>query len=370
MRIRLMDVESQQKEVGGKIRNALGKIFENCNFILGENVSNLEKEIAAYCDAEYGVGVANGTDALVLGLRALGVKSGDEVITTAYTFYATAEAISAIGATPVFVDIDEKTMNIDPGLIEKAITNRTKAIVPVHIFGYPADMDDINKIAQANSLAVLEDACQAIGASYKGRMAGGLSNGGAAFSFFPTKNLSCAGDGGMFVTSDPKIAEEVRILRFHGSRDKKVFEKVGYNSRLDEIQAAILRIKLEKLDEWNNKRRQIAKMLTERLKDYCTAPYEAADCRHVYHLYVIRSALREEIQKNLNSKGISASIYYGIPLHMQPVFKDLGYEKGSLPVTENAAAKGLALPVHPYLSGSDVDEIAGEVIEAIESTGN
>lgn len=366
MRIQLMDVKSQQQEVAGDIQNALNEIFEKCNFILGENVSSLEQEIAGFCQTGYGIGVANGTDALVLGLRALGINPGDEVITTAYTFYATAEAIAAVGAVPVFVDIDDVTMNIDPELIEAAITNKTKAIMPVHIFGYPADMNAVNSIAKEKGLAVLEDACQAIGAKYKGRRVGGLADG-AAFSFFPTKNLSCAGDGGMFVTGNKQTADEVKMLRFHGSKDKKIFEKVGYNSRLDELQAAILRIKLKKIDQWNGNRAKIAKILTEKLQGHCKVPYEASDCSHVYHLYVIRTPNRDAMQAKLSELGIASSVYYGHPLHTQPVFSGLGYKNGDLPVTETSAAQGLALPMHPYLTDSDAEEIAEAVIQGVES---
>lgn len=361
-----MDVKSQQNEIAGEIQQVIGEIFEKCNFILGENVSALESEIADFCGTGHGVGVANGTDALVLGLRALGIQPGDEVITTAYTFYATAEAIAAIGATPVFVDIEDATMNIDPELIKGAITNKTKAILPVHIFGYPADMDAINSIAKENGLAVLEDACQAIGAKYKGRRVGSLAQG-AAFSFFPTKNLACAGDGGMFVTGNADTANEVKMLRFHGSKDKKVFEKVGYNSRLDELQAAILRIKLKKIDEWNGNRAKIAKVLSEKLQGHCKVPYQAQDCTHVYHLYVIRTEKRDEVQRKLAEKGIASSVYYGHPLHIQPVFADLGYKEGDLPVTEAAAAQGLALPMHPYLTEHEAVEIAEAVIGGLES---
>lgn len=365
MKIQLMDVRSQYEEVDKLVGDALSDIFKRCSFILGDNVRLLEDEIANYCGTKFGVGVASGTDALVLGLRALGVSNGDEVITTAYTFYATAEAIAAVGATPVFADIEEATMNIDPEKIEAAITPRTKAIMPVHIFGYPADMDKINSIAGKYGFVVIEDACQAIGAEYKGRKAGSLANG-AAFSFFPTKNLSCAGDGGMFVTASEDIAEDVRMLRFHGSRDKKTFYKVGYNSRLDELQAAILRIKLNKLDEWNNNRRRVAKLLSEKLANYCKVPYEAEGSKHAYHLYVIRSPKRKKIQEVLKDKGVASAVYYGIPLHMQPVFENLGYGKDSLPITENAALEGLALPMHPYLSEEDAHEIASAVIKAVE----
>lgn len=366
MRIQLMDVKSQQNEVAGEIRTALDGIFDKCNFILGENVSSLEQEIAAFCGTGHGVGVANGTDALVLGLRALGVEPGDEVITTAYTFYATAEAIAAVGAVPVFADIDDVTMNIDPQAIKKAITPKTKAIMPVHIFGYPADMDLINGIAREHGLAVLEDACQSIGAKYKGKRVGSLADG-AAFSFFPTKNLACAGDGGMFVSGDTNTASEVKMLRFHGSKDKKIFEKVGYNSRLDELQAAILRIKLKKIDEWNGKRAKIARVLTDQLQGVCKVPYEGEGSTHVYHLYVIRTPERQAVQSVLSEKGIASSVYYGKPLHTQPVFKDLGYKQGDLPVTEAAAGQGLALPMHPYLTKQDASEIAEAIKEAVGS---
>lgn len=366
MKIQLMDVKTQHVEVAEEINKVIAEVVDSCNFILGPNVKAAEAEIASFCEAGFGVGVANGTDALVLGLRAFGVKPGDEVITTPYTFYATAESIAAVGAKPVFVDVEKSTMNIDPNKVKEAITAKTKALLPVHIFGYPAEMDALNEIGKQNGLPVFEDACQAIGAKYKGRRVGGLGDA-SAFSFFPTKNLSCMGDGGMLVTNSQELADEVRILRFHGSKDKKVFDEVGYNSRLDELQAAILRVKLKKIDEWNGNRRIAAQKLSAGLKDYVEVPVEEPTCVHVYHLYVIRSKHRQAIQNALSQNDIAAAVYYGVPMHLQPVFNELGYQRGDFPVAESAADEGLAIPMHPFLTDDEIEKIISTIRNAVES---
>lgn len=366
MKINLMNIKAHHNELKSEINQAVSEILDSCNFILGENVRGIENEIAQYCGVRYGVGVANGTDALIIGLRALGIGSGDEVITSAYTFYATAEAIAAVGAKPVFAEIEETTMNIDPESVKQLITNKTKAIMPVHIFGHPAQMDEICEIANDNNLVVIEDACQAIGARYKDKIVGGLANG-AAFSFFPSKNLSCAGDGGMFVTDDEKTAKAVKMFRFHGSEDKSTFYEVGYNSRLDELQAAILRVKFKQIDKWNENRRNAAHIYTSKLKGYVEVPVEEPWAKHVYHLYVIRSPHRKIIQEKLKDNDIASAVYYGNPLHLQPVFKDLGYKQGDLPVTETSAGEGLALPMHPFLSEKDAEEVCSVIINTMES---
>lgn len=360
-----MDLRAQMDQVGQDIRQAVEQVISSGQFILGPNVSALEEEIAAYCGAKWGIGVANGTDALVISLRACGVGPGDEVITTPFTFYATAESISAIGATPVFVDIEPQSMNLNPAMIEERISGRTKAILPVHIFGQPADMKAIAELGRRRQVAVIEDACQSIGAEYQGNPAGSLADC-ATFSFFPTKNLSCLGDGGMVVTSDFELDKKVRLLRFHGSYDKVKYFEVGYNSRLDELQAAVLRVKLRYLDGWNQRRREAARRYDQLLGDLVEIPVEAPGCQHVYHLYVIRSGERDLIRDALGANGIASSVYYGIPMHLQPVYQSLGYAPGDLPEAERAAREGLAIPMHPHLTEPDCTSVAQVIRQALE----
>ena len=364
MRIHLIDVQNQLADLREDMRRAIDQVLEDGQFILGPNVRALEEEMASLCGAAEAVGVANGTDALVLLLRSLGVGPGDEVITAPYTFYATAEAISAVGATPVFADIDPASMNIDPRRIEEKISKRTKAVMPVHLFGQPAEMDEVLAAASRHGLPVIEDACQAVGGSYRGKPVGSLA-AGAAFSFFPTKNLSCLGDGGMVTTNDPELAERVRLLRFHGSRDKVEYFEVGYNSRLDEVQAAVLRAKLPRLKGWTERRREIAKGYGRLLEGLVELPRELPERTHVYHLYVIRSPERERIRQALLEREIGASVYYGTPLHLQPVYRSLGYEKGDLPEAERAAREGLAIPMHPYLRDSEIEEVCSVISGAL-----
>lgn len=364
-KVPLMDVRSQYFELKEEIDRAIADVFERADFIMGKDVLEFEKEFATYLNAGHAVGVASGTDALVLILDALSIGRGDEVITTPFTFFATAESIMRVGATPVFVDIDPKTYNINPELIESAITPKTKAIMPVHIFGQPAEMDRINEIAEKHDLFVIEDACQAAGAEYKGKKAGALGDA-AAFSFFPTKNLGGAGDGGAVTTSIEALAEKVKLLRVHGSSKKYYHETLGYNSRLDTLQAAILRVKLKKLDEWNERRRKIASLYKEALADLPVGlPEEMPHVKHIYHLFVIRVSeeIRDKLSEFLTQNGIGNGVYYPLPLHLQEACEELGYKEGSLVESEKASKEALALPMSAHLEESDVEYVAEKMAE-------
>lgn len=357
MSIALFDLRSQYRQLETEIDKAILEVLSDGEYILGPRVQMLEEQVASYCGVKYGIGVANGTDALFLSLLACGIDTGDEVITTPYTFFATAGAISRAGATPVFVDIDPHTYNIDPEKIEAKISCRTKAIIPVHIYGQMADMDAILNIARKNNLVVIEDACQAMGSENRGRKAGSLGITGC-FSFFPTKNLGCYGDGGMVVTGDEKIAAKIRSLRAHGSNKKFIHEMVGCNSRLDEIQAAVLLIKLKYLDEWLNKRIDLADLYARLFEGNVVTPYSATGNKHTYHLYVIRSPKRESIKKHLENNGVACGLYYPLPLHLQSAYKNLRYRKGDFPEAEKASEELLAIPVDPDLTCSEIERIA------------
>lgn len=370
MNIPLMDLKAQYRSIRDDVLKAVEKVLEGGRYILGPEVKALEEEVAALCGVGHGIGVANGTDALVLTLDALGIGPGDEVITTPFTFFATAESISRVGATPVFVDIDPGTYNLDVSQIKKRITPRTKAIMPVHIFGQPADMDEVMEVAREHGLWVVEDACQAIGAEYRGRKVGALGHA-ACFSFFPTKNLGGYGDGGMIVTDDESLARKLRSLRVHGSRpdSKYINTAIGYNSRLDELQAAILRIKLRRLEEWNVARRRKARLYHELLRDLpVETPVEAADRAHIYHLYIIQTEERTALIDHLNRHGIASGVYYPIPLHRQEVYRSLGYGEGSLPRVEKAAERTLALPLYPEMPEENVRYVA-EVVRRFFERG-
>lgn len=361
MSIPLLDLKLQHASIKEEIMTVINQVLDNGNYILGPNVRALEEEIAAYCGTIYGVGVANGTDALLLALEAFGIGPGDEVITTPFTFFATAEGISKLGAVPVFVDIDPKTYNIDVGKIEDRITSKTKAIIPVHIFGQMADMDAIMEIADRYGLVVIEDACQAIGAEYKGKKAGSIGHAGC-FSFFPSKNLGCYGDGGMVVTNDSMLTEKIKILRVHGSKTKYFHTSLGYNSRLDELQAAILRVKLKYLNQWNMARGEKAKRYDSLLaSSNVVTPFVQEDYKHVYHLYIIKVKNRNELISQLKANGVASGIYYPVPLHLQEAFKGLGYDKGDLPEAEKAAEQTLALPLFPELQDEDILQVTAVV---------
>lgn len=370
MQIELINLKRQYKNLKDEINQAVEKVLENGQYILGPEVKAFEKEIGEYLGIRYAIGVANGTDALVLSLRALNIGPGDEVITTPFTFFATAEAISQVGATPIFVDIDPDTYNINPYLIEEKITEKTKAIIPVHIFGQPCDMDKIKEIAKRHNLYLVEDACQAIGSEYKGQKVGTFGDV-ACFSFFPTKNLGGYGDGGMVVTNNPEIAEKVDILRKHGSKKKYYNEEIGYNSRLDELQAAILRVKLKYLDVWNNQRISAASKYNELLKDLSDnikIPFKLPDAKHIYHLYSIQSEKREFLMKTLKEKGIATAIYYPIPLHLQKAYINLGYKEGDLPVAEKLCKKIFAIPMYPEITDEEIYYVS-EILHKIVDEG-
>jgi dTDP-4-amino-4,6-dideoxygalactose transaminase len=356
-----MDIRGQYEQLLPEIKRLVGDVIDSGRFILGPNVRALEEEVAAVVGYGHAVAVANGTDALELGLQALGVGPGDEVVTTAYTFYATAEAIARRGARPVFADIDPVTLCLDPAAAEAAITERTRAIMPVHIFGQPADLAALREIADRHGVALIEDAAQAFGATYDGHRAGSYGDV-ATFSFFPTKNFPAMGDAGMAIAASEEIAERLRQLRFHGSRDKRTFEHIGVNSRLDEMQAAILRRFLPEVDGWNQRRRDAAARYRELgLGEHVVLPTELPDRTHIYHLFVVRTPHRERLQQTLKEAGVASAVYYGEPLHLQPVFAQLGYGAGSLPETEAAAREGLALPMFPTLTEAQQADVVNAV---------
>ena len=364
MGIPLLDLKAQYQTIKPEIDEAVAKVLESAHFIFGPESKVLEKEIAAYCGAKEGVGVGNGTDALVLTLRAMGVGPGDEVITSPFTFFASAETVAAVGATPVFVDIDPFTLNMDLNQLESKITPRTKAIIPVHIFGQMVDVEKVMEIAARHDLKVIEDSAQAIGAQYKGYRAGAKSDA-ATFSFFPTKNLGGYGDGGMVVTQDEHLADEIRVLRFHGCRTKYYHDEIGYNSRLDELQAAILRVKLRYLDEWNEQRRQKAVYYDQLLAGQgLTLPVVDKEGIPVYHLYVVRSPERENMMAKLKAHDIGTAVYYPVPLHLQRAFQDLGYKEGDFPQAENACREAFALPCFPELTSGQQEEIVKVLLGA------
>lgn len=365
MQIPLLDLKAQYNSIKNEIDNAVIGVLESGQYVLGPNVKKLEDEIAAYCGVRFGIGVANGTDALMLCLAAHGVGPGDEVITSPYTFFASAEAVSQVGATPVFVDIDPRTYNLDVSQVEAKINRNTKAIIPVHIFGQMAKMDAVMELAYKHGLFVIEDACQAIGAEYKGQKAGSVGHA-ACFSFFPTKNLGGYGDGGMVVTNDPELADKIKLLRVHGSKPKYYHSVIGYNSRLDEIQAAVLRVKFKYIDKWNEERAIKAEKYNKLFKGCkVSVPFAIEDVKHVYHLYVISVPNRDEVAATLSSAEIASGIYYPVPLHRQKVYSYLGYGEGSLPVAENASKKTIAIPLYPDLTEEQQEIIADTVLSAV-----
>ena len=363
--IPILDLKAQYDQLRDDIAVALQGVMDSGAFVLGPDVKALEQEVAAYCACAYGVGVASGTDALRLSLAALHVGPGDEVITTPFTFVATANTISHSGAQPVFVDIQPDTYNIDPAAIAAAVTPRTKAIVPVHLYGQPADMDAILAIAQRHNLAVIEDAAQAIGAEDKGRRAGSMGQLGC-LSFYPTKNLGAYGDAGMVVTNDAQLADSLDVLRRQGGKTKYFHEVLGFNSRLDTMQAAILRVKLRHLETWQEQRRAAAARYDQMLRDAgasVVTPYVRPNVRHVYHQYTIRAPQRDALAKHLQARGIGTMIYYPLPLHLQGLYHDLGQGEGSLPVAEAAGREVLSLPMFPELTPAQQEQIVAAVVE-------
>ena len=361
MAVPLMDPHSQYAEVRDQIARAISDVIDSGRFILGPRVAEAEKAFAAHMGVAHGIGVANGTDALLIALRALGVEPGDEVICPSFTFYATAESIAAIGAVPVFADIEDETYNLDPAAVEAAITPRTRAIVPVHLFGHPAAMGPLMAIGAKHGIPVVEDAAQAYGAALDGVRCGAIGDA-ATFSFFPTKNLPCFGDGGLISTPSAEVDRMCRVLRFHGSEDKKSFTHVGYNSRLDELQAAILLQLLPLLDGWNDGRIAAAARYEELgLGEHVVLPAVAPGARHIYHLYVVRSQERERLIAGLSEAGVATGLYYTTPLHLQPVFAHLGHAEGSFPVTERCARECVALPMSATLGEAQQHEVVNAV---------
>jgi len=361
MKIPLVDLKAQYLSIKDEIDAAIADVIDHTAFIGGEQVQLFEEEFAAFCDVKHAVGVGNGTDALELALSGCGIGRGDEVITVADTFAATAEAIVFRGAHPVLVDCDPRTYNIDVGKIEECITERTRAIMPVHLYGQPADMDPILELARQYNLRVIEDAAQAHGARYRGRVVGSLGDV-ACFSFYPSKNLGAYGDAGAVATDNEEIASRVALLRDHGASEKYVHEVVGCNSRLDGIQAAVLRVKLRHLPAWNAARRERVGWYNELLSDLdVVTPYEPEWSEAVYHLYVIRVAQRDLVRQRLQEVGIATGIHYPIPLHLQPAFRYLGYKESDFETTEACAGEILSLPIYAELTREQVEGIVGEL---------
>ncbi|MGG4461118.1 DegT/DnrJ/EryC1/StrS family aminotransferase [Brevibacillus porteri] len=368
-KVPLLDLVKQYRSIEAEIKAAVDDVLSSGNYIMGKHVADFEQKMADYCNVKCAIGVANGTDALLLVLDALGIGPGDEVITTPFTFFASAEVVSQLGAKPVFIDIDPKTYNFDVSKLEAAITPNTKAIIPVHIFGQPVDMDEVLALAKKYNLYVVEDACQAIGSKYKEQKIGSLGVAGC-FSFFPTKNLGGYGDGGMVVTNDEELAKKIKILRAHGSNPKYYHSMIGYNSRLDSLQAAMLNVKLAYIDQWNVARRQKAAVYNEALKDLpIQVPFEKENRYAVYHLYIIQTDLRDELMAFLQEKGISSGVYYPVPLHLQEVYKDLGCDRESLIESEKAAKGTMALPLYPEMTEEEQQYVISVVREFFEMRG-
>jgi dTDP-4-amino-4,6-dideoxygalactose transaminase len=366
VKVKFVDLAAQHRFLEAELKETFSRVLANCSFVLGPEVDKFEKAFAAYCGAEHCVTVTNGTAALQLVLQGLGVGPGDEVITVAHTFIATAEAINAAGAQPVFIDIDPVSYTMDPSKLEAAITPRTKAIIPVHLYGQPADMDAINAIANRHKIPVIEDSCQAHGASYKGRRTGSLGRA-ACFSFYPSKNLGACGEGGAVTTSDAELAKRIRMLRDHGSVKKYEHEFPAYNMRLEGIQGGVLAVKLPHLDGWNKNRRILAARYNELLAgSKVVTPKEMPYAEHVYHLYVVVVEDREALKNALNEQGIETGLHYPIPLHLQRAYENLGYKKGDFPVSEHVASHLLSIPMYAELPIEHVEHVAKTVREVLE----
>jgi dTDP-4-amino-4,6-dideoxygalactose transaminase len=361
----MVDLKGQFKGLQQQIEAGFRDVCETTQFILGPRVKAFEEEVAAYCGVKHAIGVASGTDALHLALRAAGISEGDEVITSPFTFIATAEAISYVGATPVFVDIDPATFNIDVRLIEAVITDKTKAILPVHLFGQSADLAPIKTLCEKYNLTLIEDCAQSFGAEYGGKKSGAFGDLGC-FSFFPSKNLGCYGDGGMVITNDDAFAREVNVLRNHGSRERYHHSMIGYNSRLDEMQAVVLRAKLPHLDGYNQSRRRNAHLYSERLHgSSIIPPVEDGKGSHVYHQYTVLSPVRDQLHQALTSAGIASAVYYPIPLHQQEVYRQ-SYAGCHFPVAEEVASRVLSLPMYPEMTEAQVHRVCDVLLEVVK----
>lgn len=358
--IPMVDLRSQFQEIRGEVKAVVNEIIDSSAYVLGPKVREFEQRVAAYHGCADAVAVASGTDALHLALAALGIGKGDEVITTPFTFFATVEAVLYTGATPVFADIEPDTFNIDPEKIKEKITPNTKAILPVHLFGHPAEMGGIMEIAQKHGLKVIEDSAQSFGASIEGTMAGSFGDAGC-MSFYPSKNLGAFGDGGMVAVKEKATAERLRKLRNHGSAGSYIHEFVGFNSRLDELQAGVLLVKLKRIDRYNDMRRSRAALYTKLLEGTAVCPIERPGFRHVYHQYTIRTARRDEVRKALGDEEISSMLYYPLPLHLQNALADMGHSKGDFPQAELAAQEVLSLPMYPELGDADIERVADVV---------
>ncbi|MBE0481670.1 MAG: DegT/DnrJ/EryC1/StrS family aminotransferase [Dehalococcoidia bacterium] len=356
MRVKFIDLERQHGPMREELVSAFERVLGSNQFILGPELKEFEQEICALTGARHAVGVSNGTNALLLCLKAFGIAEGDEVITTPFTFIATAEVVALVGAKPVFCDIEPKTFNIDVGKIRNCIAGRTRAIIPVHLYGQVADMDEVNRVAKDHNVRVIEDMAQALGAKYKGRQAGVFSDA-ACISFYVTKNLSALGDAGMILTNEDGLAEKLRAYRVHGALKKYHHDILGYNDRLDEVQAAFLRIKLRRLEAWNERRREIAARYDAGLKDLVTVPLVREHNETVYHQYTIRTSKRDALEQFLEAKGVGTAVHYPVPLHLQPAFRYLGYCEGDFPEAEKAAREVLCLPIHQDLTDEEVDYV-------------
>ena len=367
MTVKLLDLVPQYVEIRDEIGAAIDEVLSTQQFILGKKVEELEAAIARYCDVEHAVGVASGTDAILLSLMALGVKGGDEVVTTPYTFFSTVSSITRLGARPVLADIDPRTYNIDPGRVAKLITRRTRAILVVHLFGQIAEMDAISEAAARSGVPVVEDACQSIGARYKGKRAGSIGAAGC-LSFFPSKNLGGFGDGGMIVTDDASLAEAARMLRVHGGRERYYHDVVGINSRLDALQAAVLLVKMKHLDGWHEGRRRNAAYYDGELSKMAgvTIPYVEPRNESVYNQYVIRVKERDALRDHLRLRGVGCDVYYPVPLHLQKCFAFLGGKAGDFPESERAARETLALPVYPELGTAEKEYVVSTIRDFLE----
>jgi len=373
MAVPMLDLVTQYNSIRDEIQDAVNEVLEAQYCIGGPKVSAVEKAVAEYCSARFGIGVSSGTDAILNALMSLDVGPGDEVVTTPFTFFATAGCVARVGAKAVFVDIDPKTYNLDAAAVADAVTDKTKAVMPVHLFGQCADMDPILEVARDHGIAVVEDAAQAIGAEYKGRRAGSMGTCGC-FSFFPSKNLGAAGDGGMIVTNDATLAERCAVMRNHGSKPKYYHRLIGGNFRLDAIQAAVVLAKLPHLEVWHKARQENAAYYNQAFAacDRIVTPYVETHNRMIYNQYVIRildgdggSGARDRVADHLNEKKIGNAIYYPVPLHLQDCFADLGYHEGDLPNAERAAREVLAIPVYPELTREQQDEVAGAVLDVV-----
>lgn len=372
-KVPLLDLQAQYETIRDEVRRAVDRVFDSQHFVLGAEVQVLEEEIARYSQTRFAIGCASGSDALLLALMSCGVGAGDEVITTPFSFFATGGAIARLGARPVFVDIDHRTFNLDPALVEAAMTEHTKAIVPVHLYGQCAEMDSLIELTQPRGIPIIEDAAQAIGAEDRRRRAGSMGTIGC-FSFYPSKNLGGAGDGGMLVTNDLEQARRLHMLRVHGEETKYHHKIVGINSRLDALQAAVLRAKLPHLDEWTTGRQRKAQqyelMLVDAgLAEQIEVPYVRRNARHIFHQFVIRvrDGRRDALREHLSERGVGTDIYYPVPLHLQECFAYLGYKEGDLPVAEQAANETLALPVYPELTDEQQDYVVNVIAGFFDS---